>query len=184
MTHSTLATAKKRRRAPIEYVEVLDHREQPVLVIPRHTAQAQQLPLRSVLVLVYNSEYKLYLQQRSYRKSSFPACWDLSATGHVLPGESRFDAAIREVNEEIGLQVTQLREIARVPASSQTNHEFVTLYSAGRTQQQPQPNPAEVQNGAYLDQDEIDCLCTHFPDQVTPALSHFWRQGLLFSQTP
>lgn len=162
----------------------MDHRDQPMLVMPRHIAQAQQLPQRSVLVLVYNPEYKLYVQQRSPSKSSFPDCWDLSATGHVLPGESRFDAAIREVHEEIGLQVTQLREIVRLPATAQTNNEFVTLYSAGRIQQPPQPNPAELRTGAYLDQDEIDCLCNHFPDQITPALSYFWRQGLLLSHNP
>jgi len=160
----------------------VDRSERPLLVMPRHTAQAQHLFMRSVLVVVYSPEHKLYLQHRSERKSAFPGCWDLSATGHILPGESRFDAATREVEEEIGLQVSQLKEVLRLPASPQTNFEFVTLYSAGRTQQTPQPNPAELQGGGFFDPDEVDCLCNQFTEYVTPALYYFWRLGVLFSK--
>ena len=69
-----------------------------------------------MLVLVYNQENKIFLQRRSNAKQLFPGRWDLSATGHVQAGESREEAAIRELEEELGLRVERLTLREEVPA--------------------------------------------------------------------
>ncbi len=62
----------------------------------------------SVHVWVYrkiNGETQLLLQQRSFEKDSFPGCFDAGCTGHVDAGEDYIQAALREVKEELGLDI-------------------------------------------------------------------------------
>lgn len=52
---------------------------------------------------VFNSEGKLYLQQRSLSKDVQPGKWDSSVAGHIDLDETPVEAAIREAGEELGL---------------------------------------------------------------------------------
>ncbi len=45
----------------------------------------------------------ILLQKRSEEKDSYPGCFDVSAAGHLDPGESFLDGALRELGEELGL---------------------------------------------------------------------------------
>ena len=38
-------------------------------------------------------------------KKVFPGLWDISVAGHIAAGESILDAALREVHEELGLEI-------------------------------------------------------------------------------
>lgn len=59
----------------------------------------------TIHVWLYTKNGKLLLQQRSREKSIFPLLWDVSAAGHIDAGENFLDAAIREVKEELGLEL-------------------------------------------------------------------------------
>ena len=54
-------------------------------------------------VLVVNAREELLLQKRSPGKDIQPGKWDTSVGGHLDPGESYHDAAVREMREELGL---------------------------------------------------------------------------------
>lgn len=58
-----------------------------------------------VHVCLFNSKNEMLIQQRQSFKSSWPNCWDVSASGGVLTGESTQVAGQREVFEELGLSV-------------------------------------------------------------------------------
>lgn len=47
---------------------------------------------------------ELLLQKRSDDKDSFPGDYDISAAGHLDPGESFLQGAVRELGEELGIQ--------------------------------------------------------------------------------
>lgn len=57
-----------------------------------------------IAVFILNSDQELLLQKRSVNKKHYPNCWAL-CTGHVEPGESLSDAALREMKEELGIIV-------------------------------------------------------------------------------
>ena len=57
-----------------------------------------------VQVIVINSHYEILLQKRSASKISEPNTWDQAAAGHVRAGEEPIDAAVREIEEEIGVK--------------------------------------------------------------------------------
>lgn len=58
---------------------------------------------RVVHVLVFNRKGEVLLQKRSMRKDVAPGRWDTSVGGHVDPGESLREAAMRELEEELGV---------------------------------------------------------------------------------
>ena len=58
---------------------------------------------RAVQVLVYTSDGKVLVQQRSRRSVILPSYLDMSAAGGVDPGETPEQAATRETSEELGI---------------------------------------------------------------------------------
>lgn len=168
---------------PVELVDIVDQNDRPLLVMPLTEAHRQSLFHRSVLVLVFDPAGKLYLQKRGPHKSLYPNRYDLSATGHVQAGESRLAAALRELEEELGLRAKTLTQLAAVPASDQTGYEFVTLFTAGRLADPPRPNPEEVAGGMFVDRVELAALVRDYRDCLTPGLVHFFEAGSLFPQS-
>lgn len=163
-----------------EYLEVVDAMNKPIGVLSREEVHLQGLFHRSVLVLVYDRDYRLLIQQRHHAKKVYPGRWDLSATGHVLAGESSLDAAYRELQEEVGIIPSRLKHVTTINGNQDTNYEFVSLFSAGRQASMPSPNPLEVEDFMFLNLEDMNTLVAEFPDLVTPGLVYFWRKGLLF----
>ncbi len=56
-------------------------------------------------VCLFNSRGQLLIQQRDRSKQSYPEYWDVSVGGGVLAGETPRQAAVREVREELGLEI-------------------------------------------------------------------------------
>ncbi|MCF8273281.1 MAG: NUDIX domain-containing protein [Flavobacteriaceae bacterium] len=56
-------------------------------------------------VWLYTKDKEILLAQRDANKSICPLLWDVSVAGHVDAGELIIQAAIREVKEEIGLDL-------------------------------------------------------------------------------
>jgi isopentenyl-diphosphate delta-isomerase len=164
-----------------EYVELVDAYDRPLMVVPRLGVRRFGLIRRVVLVALRDAAERIYVQLRAARCDVLPGHWELSATGHVRAGESREDAARRELEEEIGIRGTRLILRARHAPDAQSMS-FSTLYLAGPTSETPVPDLREVSDGMFLDQDELLALASQMP--VTPALrwalsaGHLFRRGV------
>lgn len=62
---------------------------------------------RAVYGFVFNNNGDVLLQKRSANKKLWPNLWDVTAGGHVLAGEFGTQALIREIKEEIGIEVVE-----------------------------------------------------------------------------
>lgn len=60
----------------------------------------------TVHIWFYTLDGKILFQKRGKDKKTFPLLWDVSVAGHIGAGENTIEAAIREVEEEIGLQIS------------------------------------------------------------------------------
>ncbi len=163
-----------------ELVEVTDDNDQPLLVMSMADVHRQSLRHRVVLTLLYDTGGRLYLQRRAQSKRFYPGRWDISSTGHVHAGESREHAALRELNEELGVFPGRVTQIAHIPASPQTEHASITLFSARLGNALPCPNPSEVSEGLFVDREELESMLTHFRELLTPAILWAAEQGYLF----
>jgi len=89
---------------------------------------------RAVAVLVVRGNGDFVLQQRSKRDLWQPGLWTLSSTGHVRAGETYSHAAVRELNEELGITAKLSRVgkylIPPIRSGELTEREWVTSYVA------------------------------------------------------
>lgn len=60
----------------------------------------------SIHVWLYTKKGEILIQQRAINKDTHPGLWDVSVAGHIGAGEDVTESAIREVEEEIGLEIT------------------------------------------------------------------------------
>lgn len=67
----------------------------------------------TIHVWFYTTDGKILLQQRGKNKDTHPLLWDVSVAGHVGAGENILFSAIREVEEEIGLKVSE-KELTKI----------------------------------------------------------------------
>ena len=59
----------------------------------------------TVHIWFYTNNGNLLMQQRSTIKDIYPLLWDVSVAGHIGAGEEIKNSAVREVAEEIGLNI-------------------------------------------------------------------------------
>lgn len=75
---------------------------------------------KAVAVYIINSKNQVLLQKRSSTKKLWPNLWDISAGGHVLAGEFGFQAIIREIKEELGIDIEK-NDITFIGGSTSVN---------------------------------------------------------------
>lgn len=62
---------------------------------------------RAIAVLVINNKNEILMQKRSSTKKVYPNLWSIFVKGHVQAGETSVDACIRELSEEVGININQ-----------------------------------------------------------------------------
>jgi len=89
--------------------EMIDHLNEKtgevIGVIDKAVAHRDGLWHKSVHVWVVNDNNQILLQQRCAKKKFFPNVWDVSFAGHVGAGEDAITSAIREGEEELGINL-------------------------------------------------------------------------------
>lgn len=143
-----------------EIFDIVDDRD--VVIGQRARREVHRLGLkhRAVHVLVFNRSGQLYLQKRSKSKDTFPGAWDSSAAGHLEVGESYDAAAVRELEEELGLVSDQSLEfLFKLGACPNTGEEFVRVFRI------------ENEGPFTLNREEIDCGGWYSPEKISRWIS-------------
>ena len=101
-----------------EYLTVLDRLGNPCGTRPRAVCHRQGL--RHAVVHLWCVQERggapaVWLQQRALDRPLYPGLFDLTATGHVDPGETPLEAVVREAREEAGLVLDPAALLAANP---------------------------------------------------------------------
>jgi isopentenyldiphosphate isomerase len=89
----------------MEFLEICGEDGSPTgRFAPRSLVHASGLPHRTVHVWVAAGNGGILIQKRAAGKDSHPGLWDVSAAGHVQPGETPPETALRELGEELGIK--------------------------------------------------------------------------------
>ena len=91
------------QNASEELVDIVDKDDNVLYQCTRKEMRAQVLRHRAVFIAVVNSAGELLIHQRSAMKDLWPSWWDLAVGGVVSAGESYDVAALRELDEEVGV---------------------------------------------------------------------------------
>lgn len=120
-----------------------------------------------VYVALVNPAGEIYIQHRSAAKRLWPDRKTISVSGHVDPGETFEQAAVREVREELGIELAEgnLR-----PLGSFTGLPHCGRVYEVRSDASPMPRPAEldVEKSGFLPVSQVRRWMSD-PDLFTPS---------------
>ena len=94
----------------MEYFDICDESGLPKgEIVDRETAHRDGILHRTAHVWIVRKQtqgYDILLQKRSMDKDSFPGLYDTSSAGHIPSGSEPLPSAIRELQEELGIEAT------------------------------------------------------------------------------
>jgi len=162
-----------------EIFDVVNERDEVIDRLPRSQVHARGLLHRAVHVLVFNSRGEIFLQKRSMRKDRQPGVWDSSASGHVDSGENYDQTAVRELREEIGLDVatgaSQPRRLFKIDACPETDAEFVWIYRCA-SEGPFTLHPDEIDDGRWFAPEFVTKWITEKPGEFATAFVLIWKR--------
>ena len=89
-----------------ELIDVLDENGNKTgEIVTRKQVHEKGLCHRVIVVAIIDKNGHLLMQQRTKNKELNPGKWDVSVAGHISSGQNSIEAAIREVSEELGVEV-------------------------------------------------------------------------------
>jgi isopentenyldiphosphate isomerase len=159
-----------------EIFDVVNERDEVVGRETRSEVHRLGLMHRAVHVLVFNARRQVFLQKRSMTKDRQPGLWDSSASGHLDCGESYDACAVRELREEIGLQLAAPpQKLFKLPASEQTDQEHLWVYRC-EAEGPFTLHPEEIERGDWFAPPEVSRWMAERPEDFASALLLIWKQ--------
>ena len=86
-----------------EILDIVDEQDRVISQSPRGEAYAQGLRHRAVFIQTRDAHDRVFVHRRTPTKLVFPSLYDMFVGGVVGAGESYEDAALREAEEELGV---------------------------------------------------------------------------------
>lgn len=160
-----------------ELFDVVDEHDNVVRQATRREVHENDWLHRAIHVFVFNKRGELFLQKRSHLKDAHPSAWDSSAAGHLDAGESYEQSVVRELDEELGIQLQDgavPEEIATLPATAATGWEHVKLYRVQTGQKLRYPR-SEIETGGYFSLETIERWIERCPDDFASGFIECYR---------
>ncbi|MGI9328284.1 MAG: NUDIX hydrolase [Pseudomonadales bacterium] len=164
-----------------EPFEVFSASGEPLGIEPRGKVHRLGLWHRSSHVFLFDQQQRLLLQQRSQEKDLYPGAWDYSVGEHLQPGETYLAAALRGMQEEMGITLEALAMESLgaptaaeyiEPGGAQIDREFQQAFRARLPEalgaDQIKPDPNEVAQASWYSAAEVRAQLAHNPGQFTP----------------
>lgn len=162
------------------------HKEERVIVItpsnrfkkiaPREEVRRQNLWHRGAFILIFNSKGEVMVNQRSLEKDVYPGLWEIGPAGTVKAGESVRQTAIRELPEEIGVNV-RLNPLFVFRFEDNHTREIGTVYIA--ISDGPfKFKDGEVVASKFYSPEELNAEIEKNPEKFTPDSVFMWKEYL------
>lgn len=155
---------------------VVDEGDRPLAPLPRKLVHGHGVWHRVAHIWVQNDRGQFLCQQRSLDKELCPGFWEAFFGGHVRPGEAYLDAAVRELGEELGInlpaQAFKLWKVYKFhDKPTNYNNEFQAVFVVrwnGDTQD------------ATFDDGEVEQVAWKSPDEIKQAITKHARKSWTF----
>jgi isopentenyl-diphosphate delta-isomerase type 1 len=159
-----------------EIFDVVDENDVVVGQASRREVHRRDLRHRAVHVLIFNHRGEVFLQQRSLSKDNWPGVWDSSSSGHLDAGEAYDDCCLREVGEELGLDLASVPDrLFKLEANLETGWEFCWVYRA--VHEGPFVlQPSEVRGGGWFPPHAVTDWIARRPGDFASAFRVLWSR--------
>jgi len=159
-----------------EVFDIVNERDEVVGQASRAEVHRRGLMHRAVHVLVFNAAGQVFLQKRSLTKDRQPGLWDSSASGHVDAGEGYDACAVRELREEIGLELRVApRRLFKLAAGAGTDQEHVWVYRC-EAEGPFRLHPEEIERGGWFAPALVTRWSEERPGEFAGAFLLIWAK--------
>lgn len=157
-----------------ELFDVVDEQDNVLRQARRSEVHQNGWLHRAVHIFVFNKRGHLLLQQRSRFKDVHPGVWDSSVAGHVDAGEDYAAAAVRELEEEMGISGVAPQPVATLDAREGTGWEHVRLFHAEYSGALKFP-AAEIEAAMWFPVEEICAWLAAKPTDFASGFIECWN---------
>lgn len=144
--------------SPKEILDLVNEKDEVIGTIDRNDydrmVEEKLGYIRSVELLIRNSAGKYWIPTRTADKKIAPNGLDYSMGGHVDAGEEYIEAALREIREELNLDLEPKDLIFVTKFEPALIHYFRVVYLY-ETDETPQYNPSDFVKAEWLSLEEI-----------------------------
>lgn len=156
----------------------------PIGSATKTEAWEQGLIHRIVRIMVFDEHDRMLVQKRSMQMGLYPGCWDNSAAGHVDAGETYEQAALRELEEELGLTGYFLERVDNYYSDGKFHERILKRFTDVYKLVLPDPLPnfslqeAELSGVRWMAIADIKRLVQDSPELVTDGLEQVAQKYL------
>lgn len=165
--------------APTEHVTLVNELDQELGTMEKLEAHRHGVLHRAFSVFLWDSEGCLLLQRRALDKYHSAGLWTNTCCSHPRPGEALEVAALRRLQEEMGVACPIEHRFSFVYRAAFTNglteHELDHVFF-GRFDGTPQPDRTEVMDWRYVDIAALDVELSTHPERFTVWLRECWER--------
>lgn len=167
---------------PEELFDLIDENDRVVGQEMRSVVHQRGLWHRGAHLLLFDRDGRLLVQQRSGKKTQSPLTLDCSVSEHVKAGEEYYDAAIRGLSEELGVEGVEIQPLVKFKMNYGPNDNEISMIFKGIV------DPDRVR----FDPEEIERVDTYTIEELgtlleqKPGIFSYWFEQILlwFMQRP
>lgn len=158
-----------------EWLDIVDAQDRVIGRDTRARVHAGGHFHRSSHVILLNSHQQVFVQLRSTTKDTNPGLWDTSAAGHVDSGESYLSCAVRELQEELGIDVPEqaMVLIGKLQPKPSNGHEFTHIFTVS-SDSSVVLEAGEVADGRWVSPSELEGWMAEDEAQFTDVFRMIW----------
>jgi isopentenyl-diphosphate Delta-isomerase len=153
-----------------QMVVLVDENDKETGQMDKMEAHRKGVLHRAISVFVFNKNGEMLLQQRAAGKYHGALLWSNTCCSHPLPEESPGDAAVRRLNEEMGITIPLQFMFSFLYKANVENglieHELDHVF-AGYFDGDIQPDPSEVASYQFKSIDDIQRELKSHPEKYT-----------------
>ena len=160
-------------------VVLVDAHDREIGVAPKQEAHVRGLLHRAISVFLFDPNGNLLLQRRAVDKYHSGGLWTNTCCSHPAPGESPHAAAVRRLQEEMGIVCPLEFRFSFVYRTDfengLTEHEFDHVFF-GTGHFEAQPDPIEVAETRWENPQELDLWMERAPNDFTFWFKHIYTR--------
>jgi len=153
-----------------DMVVLVDPNDKEIGLMEKMEAHEKGLLHRAFSFFIFNSKGEWLLQQRAWGKYHSPGLWTNACCSHPRQGETPGAAAMRRLQEEMGMycqatpvfQFLYRSEFSNALIEHELDHVLI-----GYSDKAPEPNPEEVASYRYVSLEDLEYELKQYPANFT-----------------